>query len=426
MSTRSSLSRYRHHITTFILTALVAGAVLGLVLNALGQGEPGTFGRDVLADGVFELIRRIFMNLLMMLVVPLVLVSLVCGVASMSDIGALGRIGIKALTFYIGTTAIAITMALGVAYLVSPGTGVEVVMTAEEAFEGRDAPSLLDVLAGVFPSNPFASLAEANMLQVIVFALLFGVAMVVAGEPGRKVLAGFQALNEVIIQLVWLVMMIAPLGVFALLAANLTREGFSEIANLAQYFFLVLALLFVHALVTYPLILKFIGGLSPITFLRKMAPVQIFAFGTASSNATIPLNLSNTRDRLGVDNKVCSFTIPLGATINMDGTAIMQGVATVWIANVSGVDLTLTQYGIVIITATIASIGTAGVPSVGLIMLTMVLTSIGLPVENVAILLGIDRLLDMVRTAVNVTGDATASCVIAKSEGALDEKVFRE
>lgn len=424
MPESSSLARYRHHITTFILIALVAGAMLGLFLNFIGQGEPGTWGRDLLADGLFELIRKIFMNLLMMLVVPLVLVSLVCGVASMSDIGSLGRIGIKALVFYIGTTAIAITMALSVAYVVSPGTGVEVAVDAEEIFEGREAPSLVDVLAGIFPSNPFAALTEANMLQVIVFALLFGVAMVLAGEAGKKVIAGFRALNEVIIQLVWIVMMIAPIGVFALLAANLTREGFSEIANLAQYFFLVLALLFVHALVTYPLILRFVGGLNPLTFMRKMTGVQLFAFGTASSNATIPLNLTNTRERLGVDNKICSFTIPLGATINMDGTAIMQGVATVWIANVSGIDLTLTQYGIVIITATIASIGTAGVPSVGLIMLTMVLTSIGLPVENVAILLGIDRLLDMVRTAVNVTGDATASCVIARSEGALDEAVF--
>ncbi|MCH8476045.1 MAG: dicarboxylate/amino acid:cation symporter [Opitutales bacterium] len=422
----SSLSRIRHRITTYILIALLAGAVFGLILNLVGQGEEGTFGREYLADGLFELMRIIFMNLLQMLVVPLVLVSLVCGTASMTDISALGRIGLKAVGFYLCTTMLAISMALGMAYLVQPGIGAEVPEVAEEElFAGEEAPSLLETIGNVFPSNPFAALAEGNMLQVIVFSILLGIAIVLAGEPGRKVLKGFQQLNDVIIQLVWMVMLIAPLGVFAIIAANLAREGFMDIFNLAQYFFLVLGILLFHGFVVYPLILRGIGGLNPLTFLRKMRPVQMFAFGTASSNATIPVNLTNTRERLGVDNKVGSFTIPLGATINMDGTAIMQGVATVWIANVSGVDLSLTQYLIVIVTATLASIGTAGVPGVGLIMLTMVLTAVGLPIENVAILLGIDRLLDMVRTAVNVTGDATASCVIAKSENALDEDVFR-
>ncbi|MCC5788417.1 MAG: dicarboxylate/amino acid:cation symporter [Opitutales bacterium] len=422
----SSLSRIRHRITTYILFALVAGAVFGLILNVVGQGEEGTLGRDYLADGLFELMRIIFMNLLQMLVVPLVLVSLVCGTASMTDISALGRIGLKSVAFYLCTTMLAISMALGLAYLVQPGIGADVPEVAEEElFEGEEAPSLIETIGNVFPSNPFAALAEGNMLQVILFSIFLGIAIVLSGEPGKKVLKGFQQLNDVIIQLVWMVMLIAPLGVFAIIAANLAREGFADIFNLAQYFFLVLGILLFHGFVVYPLILRGIGGLNPLTFLRKMRPVQLFAFGTASSNATIPVNLSNTRERLGVDNKVCSFTIPLGATINMDGTAIMQGVATVWIANVSGVDLSLTQYLIVIVTATLASIGTAGVPGVGLIMLTMVLTAVGLPIENVAILLGIDRLLDMVRTAVNVTGDATASCVIGKSEDALDEEVFR-
>jgi Na+/H+-dicarboxylate symporter len=313
--------------------------------------------------------------------------------------------------------------ALGVASVLAPGDGFQ--LAGEVAYEARPAPSLGDVLVGMFPTNPVRALAEGQMLQIIVFALFLGFALSVAGEAGKRVTAIFNDLDAVIMKLVLIVIKTAPLGVLALLTQTFATQGFAAFRPLADYFIGVIAALLLHSALTYMSLLR-LAGLSPAKFLAKMRTVMTFAFSTSSSSATIPITLETAEHGLGVRNSVAAFTVPLGATINMDGTAIMQGVATVFIANVYAVDLALSDYLAVILTATLASIGTAGVPSAGLIMLAMVLTQVGLPVEGIALIIGIDRLLDMLRTAVNVTGDSVVTCVVARTEGALDLEIFND
>lgn len=410
-------------LTTQIMLALVAGAGMGVLLHGLGltMDGSGSLPAQLLAGGL-DTVGSIFIASLKMLVVPLVLVSLVCGVTALSDIRQVGRIGIKALGLYLMTTAIAITIGITVALLVKPGQDFDLSDTAE--FTTREAPPLSQVITDLVPTNPIQALAEGNMLQIIVFALLLGLAIILAGTRGQKVLDIFTSLNEVIMQMVVIVMKLAPLGVFCLIAMTFATQGLEAIWPLAGYFFSVLGALLVHAFVTLPVLMIFMARLNPLMFIKKMRNAMAFAFSTASSNATIPVTLRSVRDGLGVQSGVASFTVPLGATINMDGTAIMQGVATVFIATIYQVDLTLMDYLTVILTAVLASIGTAGVPGVGLIMLAMVLNQVGMPVEGIAFIIGVDRLLDMTRTAVNVLCDAVVSCIIARSEGALDIDVF--
>jgi len=267
-------------------------------------------------------------------------------------------------------------------------------------------------------------MAEGNMLQVIVFAILIGLAIGRSGEAGQRLAQQFNDWNDVMMSLVTMLMKLAPYGVFCLLFSLFAVQGLGVVGDLAVYMITVLVVLFLHAALVYPALLKFLAGLHPLMFLRKMRNTQLFAFSTASSSATIPVTLRTVEKRLGVSNRIASFTVPLGATINMDGTAIMQGVATAFIAQAFGLDLSFTDYLLVIATATLASIGTAGVPGVGLITLAMVLQQVGLPVEGIALIIGVDRILDMVRTAVNVTGDAMVSTVVGKTEGALDQAVF--
>lgn len=414
-------------LTNRILVAMVAGIAVGSLCNLMlhsGALPPvlrsGLEG--FLIGGVFDVVGRIFVASLKLLVVPLVFVSLVCGSSSLGDSARMGPIAGKTLVFYLATTAIAVTGALLAAVLIAPGAGVELAGAA--AYEAVPAPPLTDVLADIVPSNPVRAMAEGKMLQIIVFALLVGYAISHAGEPGQRIATFFRDLETVVMQMVEVLMRIAPYGVFALLAQLFADMGIGAIADLAAYFLTVLAVLLVHGFVVYSLILKTLTGLSPRILLEKMRPVWAFAFSTASSGATLPITLRTVERRLGVHNTVAGFTVPLGATINMDGTAIMQGVATVFIAQVYGVDLSLTAYLTVILTATLASIGTAAVPGVGLITLALVLEQAGLPVEGIALIIGVDRLLDMVRTAVNVTGDATVSVVVGNSEKQLDESVF--
>jgi Na+/H+-dicarboxylate symporter len=290
----------------------------------------------------------------------------------------------------------------------------------------KEAPPFVQVIINMVPKNPVAALAQGEMLQIIVFSIVFGIALTMAGEKGQRISNFFNSANDVVMQMVIIIMKIAPYGVFCLLAKTFSELGFDVIMPLAAYFFTVIAALAIHFAVVYGLIIWVFTGLNPMLFYQKMRGPQMFAFSTASSNATIPVNLENAEHRLGASNKVASFTIPLGATINMDGTAIMQGVATVFLANVFVVDLGLGGYVAIILTATLASIGTAGVPGVGLIMLALVLKQVGVPVEGIALIVGVDRLLDMLRTAVNITGDAAITCVVAKTENALDEEVFND
>ena len=367
---------------------------------------------------------KIFIASLKMLVVPLVFVSLVCGTSSLKDIATLGRLGGKTVLFYLATTAMAITLALFLANVFQPGAGAD--LSAATTFAAKEAPTLGSVIVGMFPTNPISSMANGNTLQIIVFAVLFGIAISAAGKPGERIAEVFKDLNEVIMKLVALLMNIAPFGVFFLMAKLFTGLGLDAIFNLINYFLVLVAALLIHGLVTYSAMLKIFTGLSPMTFLKKMEGAVMFAFSTASSNATIPVTMETATKRLGVNNKIASFTVPLGATINMDGTAIMQGVATGFIAQAFNIDLSMGDYIAVIVTATLASVGTAGVPGVGLIMLAMVLNQVGLPVEGIAIIMGVDRLLDMIRTAVNITGDSVVTCIVAKSENELDIERFND
>lgn len=470
MSEKKKLS-----LTAKILIGMFAGIALGSVLNS--TVSENVMVETYLVEGLFAVIGTIFINALKMLVVPLVLVSLICGTAALDDARRVGTVGAKAVGLYLVTTAVAITLSLCLALLVNPGKGIdpdkfiqkeapeksEVEIQVDEleeeltavklvinevatnqlqvvppfqledeadeeeegvAFEPGKAPPLKEVIINLFPSNPFQAMAQGNMLQIIVFAVLFGIALTMSGERGQRVLGTFQDLNEVVMKLVLILIELAPYGVFCLVSRTFATQGFDAIWPLAKYFFLVVGVLIVHASLTYPLMLKLLTGLSPITFLKKMREAQIFAFSTASSNATIPVTLETAERDLGVKNSISSFTVPLGATINMDGTAIMQGAATIFIAQAYGFPLTFGDLMTVIMTATLASVGTAGVPSAGLIMLSIVLIQIGLPVDAIAIIWGIDRLLDMLRTSVNITGDAMVTTIVGTWEGQIDKETF--
>ncbi|MBU2428811.1 MAG: dicarboxylate/amino acid:cation symporter [Gammaproteobacteria bacterium] len=423
----------KYSLTSRILIAMALGVLVGAFFKWIIGSETDqnisllgfSFGiKAFFVDGIFHVGGQIFVASLKMLVVPLVLVSLICGTSSLSDISTLGRIGSKALALYILTTALAISLAIFFATMVSPGVGVNMQLATE--FKASEAPSVAQVFINMFPSNPIESMAKGEMLQIIVFAVLFGIAVALSGDAGQRIRQLFDDLNQVVMSLVNIVMHLSPYGVFFLMAKLFTTLELEDMGNLGKYFGLVLFVLLFHGFVTYGVLVKLLGGLNPLMFFRKMKETALFAFSTSSSNATIASNMATATGKLGVDNKVASFTVPLGATINMDGTAIMQGVATVFIAQVYNIDLTISDYMLVVLTATLASIGTAGVPGVGLVMLAMVLQQVGLPVEGIALIIGVDRLLDMTRTAVNVTGDAMVSCLVGKSEKCMDLDVFND
>ncbi len=408
--------------TRLILIAVAAGIVVGLAINLAKAGMPwlDTF----LVDVVFKLLGDVFRNGLMLMVVPLVFFSLVGGVASLSSLGELGRVGGKTVLLYFGTTLAAAAMALGLALLLQPGAGVDA--GAATAYTPPPAPPpLLDQIIAMVPTNPVQAMATMNMLQIIVFAVLIGVSILLAGEPGKRVAAVVDDINVVVMKLVTVIMMFAPIGVFALLARAIADLGFGQILKLIQYFMLVLAVLALQLVVIFPLLLAVVGRLDPRPWLSKMREVWLYGFSTSSSNATLPVTLRVVTERLGASRRVASFAIPLGATINMNGTAIMQGIAVAFIAQLYGVDLTVGQLATVAGMATVAAIGTAGVPSAGIVMLASVLTQVGLPVEGIALILAVDRLLDMARTVVNVSGDAAVTVIVAKSEGELDLETYR-
>lgn len=411
-----------HRLTRQIVIAMLAGGALGIVLNQLGAGP---WVQTLVVDGFLHVVGSVFVAALKMMVVPLVFVSLVVGVTALADLRALGRIGAKAVGLYLATTAIAVTLALALGAAVAPGAGFDAGAAAAD-FSGKPAPPLSQVLIDLVPTNPVAAMAEGNMLQVIVFALLFGVAITMSGARGTHVLNFFRDLDAVIMHMVEWIMRLAPYGVFALIARTFAGQGLDLLLPLAAYFLTLTAALAIQLLVTYPLLLRLVGSLDPFAFLKKLRDPATFAFSTASSGATVPVTLRTVEYRMGVPNSIASFTVPLGATINMDGTAMMQGVATVFIANVYGVDLSLADFLAVVLTATLASVGTAAIPAVGLVTLTMVLGQVGLPVEGIALIIGVDRLLDMMRTTVNVAGDCAVSCVVAKSERVLDEAVYND
>jgi len=408
-------------LTRDIVIGMFAGILLGSLIYSFSVAEDSLFWL-LIVDGLFDIGGKVFIISLKLLVVPLVFVSLACGASSLGSGGSMGRIGLKTVGLYLFTTALAITLALTVATLVDPGAGMD--RTTDTEFVANESPSLKAVIINIFPSNPLKAMAEGNMLQVIVFAILVGVAISKCGEPGERVRETLNDWNEIIMKMVMMLMSVAPYGVFCLLISLFARMGFSAISELIVYFLTVAGVLLLHFLLSYGLIVRFLANLNPITFYKRMTPVMAYGFSTSSSNATLPITLETVEHKLGVKNEIASFTVPLGATINMDGTAIMQGVATVFIAGAFNIDMSFNDYLMVILTATLASIGTAGVPGVGLIMLALVLQQVGLPVEGIALIIGVDRLLDMLRTSVNVTGDAAVSVVVARSEGKFDMEIF--
>ncbi|MCB1600437.1 MAG: dicarboxylate/amino acid:cation symporter [Lysobacterales bacterium] len=415
----SESSKAAVRLTHHILIGLVLGALVGAALNHFSAGHPWL--QTYITAGILKLIADLFRNGLMLLVVPLVFFSLTSGVASLGSPSQLGRLGLKTIGLYILTTVMAVTMALALAVWIQPGSGLAELAAS---FEPPVAPPLADVISNMVPRNPVQAMAEMQMLQIIVFAVLLGLAITMAKDAGQRAAGMIEDWNTVVLQLVTIVMKFAPIGVFALLARAVAEFGFDTLKKLAIYFILVLVALALHLFVILPTLLKLVARLNPMIWLRKMSEVWLFAFSTSSSNATLPVNLRVCEERLGVSNRVAAFSIPLGATINMDGTVIMQGIATVFIAQLYAVDLTMAQLLTVVAMATLAAVGTAGVPSAGMIMLASVLAQVGLPVEAIGIILSVDRLLDMARTLVNTSGDAAVACIVAQSEGELDLAVY--
>lgn len=411
-------------LTTKIFIALLAGAVFGIVLCYMVPS--GHVKDDIIVEGILYVIGQGFIRLMKMLVVPLVFCSLVCGSMAIGDTKKLGTVGVRTLIFYLSTTALAITVALSVGNIINPGIGLDMSAIKSNAAEVEEmaATSLSDTILNIIPDNPLNSLASGNMLQIIVFALIVGIILAKLGERTETVGNFFSQFNDIMMEMTMMVMSLAPVGVFCLIARTFANIGFSAFVPLAKYMVGVLLALAIQCFIVYLGLLKVFTGLNPFKFIKNFFPVMAFAFSTATSNATIPLSIDTLAKKMGVSKKISSFTIPLGATINMDGTAIMQGVAVVFAAQAFGIQLDMMDYLTVIGTATLASIGTAGVPSVGLVTLTMVFNSVGLPVEAIGLIMGIDRILDMTRTAVNITGDAVCTTIVAHQNKALDRDVF--
>ncbi|MDN3398185.1 dicarboxylate/amino acid:cation symporter [Psychrobacter sp. APC 3426] len=411
-------------LTGKIIVAMVLGIILGLFINYSGLNAEGGFVSTYITNGFLAIVGKLFVNSLKMLVVPLVLISLICGVCGIGDIRLLGRIGTKTFLIYMMTTALAIATAIGLGILFGIGKGMDV--ETEAAFEAQSAPPLLDVFSNIIPSNPISAMANGDMLSIIFFAILIGISILMVGKPAKGLVQSLELINEVILKMVTIIMNLAPYGVFALLTKAMAELGLDLIWSLLGYVAVLVGSLAFHFFITMMIVLKLFSGLSIKTFLAKMREVQIFAFSTSSSNATIPITLRTVTKRMGVNNSVASFTVPFGATINMDGTAIMQGTATIFIANIYGIDLGVTEYLTVILMSVLASVGTAGVPGVGLIMLSMVFAQVGLPIEGIGLILGVDRILDMLRTAVNVGGDAAVTAIVAKSEDKMDIAIYND
>ena len=410
-------------LSTTIFLSLIIGALFGVVIH---YWVPESYFRDtVLIEGILYVVGQGFIRLMQMLVVPLVFCSLICGSMAIGDTKNLGKVGVKTIGFYIATTALAVTIALSVAYVIDPGVGLDMdAIEVAEVSSTTSSTSIVDTLLNIIPKNPIGSMADGDMLPIIVFALFVGVLLAKLGSKADVVATFFSQFNDVMMEMTMAVMKLAPLGVFCLISRTFATVGFSAFKPMLKYMGSVTLALVIQCFVVYQILLFIFTRLNPMKFIKKFAPVMGFAFSTATSNATIPMSIDTLHKKMGVSKQISSFTIPLGATINMDGTSIMQGVAVVFIAQAFGIELSMANLATVVLTATIASIGTAGVPSVGLVTLAMVLTSVGLPTEGIALIMGIDRILDMLRTAVNITGDAVCTTIVSHQEGALDREVF--
>ncbi len=412
-------------LSTQIFIALLIGALFGVVIH---YWIPSSYIKDtVIVEGVLYVVGQGFIRLMQMLVVPLVFCSLICGSMAIGDTKTLGKVGVKTIGFYLVTTALAVCVALGSALLINPGRGLDMdAVQKGTVSSSTEATSLVDTLLNIIPKNPVQSMANGDMLPIIVFALFVGIMLAKLGTRGSVVANFFSQFNDVMMEMTMAIMKIAPIGVFCLIARTFATVGFSAFAPMLKYMGNVTLALAIQCLIVYQILLFVFTRLNPLKFIKKFLPVMGFAFSTATSNATIPMSIDTLSKKMGVSKQISSFTIPLGATINMDGTSIMQGVAVVFIAQAYGIPLTMGNLATVVVTATLASIGTAGVPSVGLVTLAMVLNSVGLPTEGIALIMGIDRILDMIRTAVNITGDAVCTTIVCHQEGSLNREVFNK
>ncbi|MCM3281541.1 dicarboxylate/amino acid:cation symporter [Exiguobacterium sp. MER 193] len=399
--------------TKKILIGLALGVVVGLGLAGLPDNV-----YEIVNPYILSPVGTIFLNLIKMLVVPIVFFSIILGVMGLGDPKELGRVGSKSILFFLVTTALAIMLAMGVASVIQPGergdfqtTGLEFESTATE-----ESSNIVQTFVNMIPTNPITALAEGNMLQIIVFAALIGFAMIALGDKAKTWRQFVKQGDRIMMYLIHLVMKLAPYGAFALIASAIGGIGLDAVVAMAWYMIAVVLTLFLHATIVYGAAVYFIGKMSPVFFFKNFYEAMTFAFSTSSSNATLPVSMEVAQTKLGVPRSISSFVQPFGATVNMDGTAIMQGVATIFIAQVFATDLTMTELLTVVITAVLASIGTAGVPGVGLVMLALVLQSVNLPVEGIALIIGVDRILDMLRTSVNITGDAACAVVVSKLE----------
>lgn len=418
-------------LTTMIFIALILGAITGVIINLSLSSQK--FVMNYIVNGAFYIVGQGFIRGMQMLVVPLVFCSIVCGAAAIGDTKTLGKVGLKTVMFYMATTVLAVTLALGVASVVNPGKGANLakMMTAAKAAgstvgKTTTSTSAVDTILNIIPTNPIQALANGDMLAIIFFALLIGIILAKLGERVQLMTNFFSQGNDIMMEMTMMVMKVAPIAVYSLIARTFSSMGFSVIIYMLKYVVAVLIALLLQGFGVYQILLFIFTRLNPLKFIKKFFPVMAFAFSTATSNATIPLSIETLEEKLGVSRKISSFTIPLGATVNMDGTSIMQGVAVVFVAQAYGITLTPMNMLTVIATATLASIGTAGVPSVGLITLTMVFNSVGLPAAGITLIMGIDRILDMARTAINITGDAICTTIVAYQNNELDKALYNK
>ena len=409
--TSSALGRiWSYWMSVPLWLQILVGMILGITVGVV-FGEQAT---------VLKPIGTLFVNIIKMLIVPLVFCSLIVGVTSMEDTAKMGRIGFKSFAFYLCTTAIAISIGLVVGYVIQPGAGLNLPLPSGMSDVVKEVPSVMQTLLDIVPTNPIAALANGQILQVIVFAVALGIALVLIGDHGKPAIKVFESLAEAMYKLTDMVMKLAPYGVFGLMAWVAGEYGIEMLLPLLKVIVAVYIGCIIHVLGFYSIVLSVFSKLNPLHFFKGISNAIAVAFTTSSSAGTLPASMKCASEYLGVNKKISSFVLPLGTTINMDGTALYQGVTALFVAQAFGIDLTWVDYLTIILTATLASIGTAGVPGAGLVMLTLVLSTVGLPLEGVALIAGIDRILDMARTVVNVSGDLVATTVIAKSEHELD------
>ena len=396
-----------------VFIGLVSGIIVGAFLYPMKENP---IVSKYIVSGLFEFLGQGFLRLVKMIIVPLVFASLVTGTAAMNDVKKLGRIGIKTLAFFMGTTAIGIIAAIVGANILKPGAGIVLENVQQTQFVAKEADSFVKVLLNIIPTNPIEALVKGEMLQVIFFAVMTGFVITILGEKAKRLQGIFEEVNSLMLKMVSLIMELAPFGIFGLIGKTFITLGWAAMKPLASFIIVTYILLLFHGLVVYQILLRIYAKESPVAFLKKILAPMTLAFSTSSSAACIPLSLKTLKEEFNVEEKISSFTIPLGATINMDGTAIMQGVATVFIAQLYNIHLTTNDYFMVVLTAVLASIGTAGVPGVGTIMLSMVLSQVGLPLEGIGMILAVDRIVDMGRTTVNITGDLVCSVIIDRIE----------